>query len=200
MMTVDQKHDEKVVREWLGGYVAVGEALLRLHDGKKGVEFAEYVTERFGLTYHRAIQIELASTMANKVVAAGGKMPHNEAISYRLHRVAKMHADNLGEIEGAEEKGVAVAVELWKSVLTTTQKPTVNILNKAISEKFPKAPKPEVKAATAQDFIGSAVSMLTEAHNAVVASPSSVDLSAVEELVVKIKLLTTPKTAVAVAA
>ena len=74
---------EAQISQWCGGYVGVGESLVRLQE-LKGKEFAQYVPERFGITYHRAKQLQYSATMAGKCKEAGLVIPHNEAGAYRL--------------------------------------------------------------------------------------------------------------------
>ena len=177
----EAKLEAKVVA-WVGGYVGVGEALSRLSEFK-GKEFSKYVPERFGITYHRAKQLQYAADMAATCKNAGLPAPHNEAVAYRLHRLAKSPA-----------VGEGAALDLWREVSADRRKPTVAELHKAIVAKWPPATtaSPAVADPTAADWIGKALTFVQEAHNLLEANPTPVDLTGIEEILAKIRLLTTP--------
>lgn len=173
---------EAKVAAWVGGYVGVGEALARLQE-IKGKEFSKYVPERFGITYHRSKQLQYSATMAGKCKEAGLVIPHNEAGAYRLYRLTK--SPGIGD---------EATLKLWKEVSAENHKPTVAELNKAIRAKWPAetTDRPAVADPTASDWIGKAETFLQEAANLLEATPASVDLTGIDEILAKIRLLTTP--------
>ena len=181
MNAEEAKLEAKVVA-WVGGYVGVGEALSRLQE-LKGKAFAKYVPERFGLPYHRAKQLQYAASMAATCKAAELPVPHNEAVAYRLYRLAKSPA-----------VGEQAALDLWREVSADRRKPTVAELHKAIVAKWLPAAtdSPAVADPTASDWIGKAETFLQEAHNLLEANPTPVDLAGIEEILFKIRRLAVP--------
>jgi len=175
------KLEAKVVA-WVGGYVGVGESLVRLQE-IKGKDFAKYIPERFGITYHRAKQLQYSAEMAGKCKEAGLPVPHNEAGAYRLHRLSK--SPGIGD---------KAALELWAEVSAENRKPTVAELNKAVRAKWPAETTngPAAADPTASDWIGKGTTCLQEAYNLLEANPAPVDLVGIDEILTKIRLLTTP--------
>ena len=173
---------EKTVTTWMGGYIGVGDALAKLQ-ALKEKDFSKYVPERFGITYHRAMQLQYAANMAGKCKEAGLPVPHNEAGAYRLYRLMK--SPGIGE---------AATLELWQKVSTENKKPTVAQLNAAVQKQWPSdaTDSPAVADPTASDWIGKAVTCLQEASNLLEAHPTTVDLAGIDEILNKIRLLTTP--------
>lgn len=162
----EEKRLEKTVLNWLGGYIAVGEALTKLRE-LKGKEFARYVVAQFGITYNRAKLLMYATMIAEKCVIK----PANEAVAYRLYRLAK--SPGVGEQD---------ALAFWAELVEQNPKPTVPDINAAILAKWTKKtidrPVP-----TAMDFVGKAVNSLQEALNLLKENPSPVDLAVVDDLV-----------------
>jgi hypothetical protein len=172
------KLEEKVIA-WVGGYVGVGEALVQLQE-LKGKDFSKYVPERFGITYHRAKQLQYAAEMAAKCKEAGLPIPHNEAGAYRLYRLAK--SPSIGD---------KAALDLWTEVSAKNRKPTVAQINEAIDAKWPAdtTGSPTVAEQSAADWIGKAQTYLQEAHNLLVSNPAPVDLVGIDEILTKIRML-----------
>ena len=173
---------EAQISQWCGGYVGVGESLVRLQE-IKGKDFAKYIPERFGITYHRAKQLQYSAEMAGKCKEAGLVIPHNEAGAYRLYRLTK--SPGIGD---------EATLKLWAEVSAENRKPTVAEINKAISAKWPSdaADRPTVADSTASGWIGKAVTCLQEAANLLEASPTTVDLTGIDEILAKIRPLETP--------
>ncbi|TWT64250.1 hypothetical protein [Rubinisphaera italica] len=124
-LTAEQKKkarkQEKIIDNKLSGYVAIGLALVKIQDDKlyEG-KFVEYATARFDMKWNEVYRYMRAAIAAKNLVDAGLALPRNIGVAHRVHE--------LGKDDPAEQ------IELWKSALEISKKPTIAILNDLVQE------------------------------------------------------------------
>jgi hypothetical protein len=128
----DARKFERIVEKGQLGYVETGLALKEIRDRRLYAgQFRDYVKSRFEMRYHDACRMIRAAEVAKNLRAAELPVPRNEAQAHALHVLTA------GE-----------QVEVWKKVLSETERPTAKMIDDIIR------PKPQVGEVSVEDFAG----------------------------------------------